>query len=61
MARVMAWRIHHVEERELASEVTLGHGDDQAQIGLHELALGLAYHAIVLFDLPQGRLQRLLS
>jgi len=53
--------LDEVEERELASEVTLGNGHDQAQVGLHELALGLAYHAIVLFDLPQGRLQRLLS
>src|SRR5882724_1585319 len=53
--------LDEVEQSQLAPEISLRHGHDEAQVGLHELTLGLAHYAIVLFDFAQGRLERLLA
>ena len=47
--------LDQVQERQLAAEVALGHRDHQPQVGLHQLALGLPHHAVVLLDLAERR------
>ena len=52
--------LDEVEQGELASQVALGHRDDEAQVGLHELALGLTHHSVMPLDLVERGLQGLL-
>src|SRR5438477_10523677 len=51
--------LDQVEQRQVAAEVALGHRDDEAQVGLHQLALGLTHRAVACLGLGQQRLQLL--
>ena len=50
--------LDEVEEGQLAAQIALGHRDDQAEIGLHQLLLGLPHHAVVLLDLARSAARR---
>ena len=49
--------LDQIEQAQVASQITLGHRDDEAEVRLHQLLLGLAHVAVAAGDLGQHYLE----